>query len=180
MPVVYEEFEALKRFVEFNDDDAANLASLAEVVAKHGPALTDHFYQTLGSVPETAKIIEGRVEGLKTTHRQYMKELTDGVYDADYFQRRARIGQVHVRMGIDPRFVEGVMSVIRAGMLKAMATEISDPAELASKASSFIKLCDLDLAIINLAYNEERLDRFSEFTGMKRRLIENVITMPKR
>ena len=72
------------------------------------------------------------------------------------------------------------MSVIRAGMLKAMASEISDPAELASKASSFIKLCDLDLAIINLAYSEERLDRFSEFTGMKRRLIENVITMPKR
>lgn len=180
MAVVYEEFEALKRFIEFSDEDAKNLASLADVVATHGPALTDHFYETLGSVPETAKIIEGRVEALKTTHRQYMKELTAGEYGDAYFERRARIGQVHVKMGIDPRFVEGVMSVIRAGMLNAMAEVIDEPAELAAKASSFIKLCDLDLAIINLAYNEERLDRFSEFTGMKRKLIENVITMPKR
>lgn len=180
MPVVYEEFEALKQFVEFSEEDEKNLASLADVVAKHGPALTDHFYETLGSVPETAKIIEGRVDALKKTHRQYMAELTAGTYGNDYFERRARIGQVHVARGIDPRFVEGVMSVIRAGMLIALAQEISDPAELASKASSFIKLCDLDLAIINLAYSEERLDRFSEFTGMKRKLIENVITMPKR
>ena len=180
MPVVYEEFEALKSFVEFGEEDEKNLASLADIVANHGPALTDHFYDTLGSVPETAKIIEGRVESLKKTHRQYMLELTSGDYGNAYFERRAKIGQVHVERGIDPRFVEGVMSVIRAGMLKAMASEISDPAELASKASSFIKLCDLDLAIINLAYSEERLDRFSEFTGMKRRLIENVITMPKR
>lgn len=180
MAVVYEEFEALKRFIEFSDEDVQNLASLADVVESHGPALTDHFYETLGSVPETARIIEGRVESLKRTHRQYMKELTAGEYGDSYFERRARIGQVHVKMGIDPRFVEGVMSVIRAGMLKAMAEVIDEPSELAAKASSFIKLCDLDLAIINLAYNEERLDRFSEFTGMKRKLIENVITMPKR
>lgn len=179
MPVVYDEFEALKSFIEFSDEDAQNLAGLAGIVETHGPALTDHFYETLGSVPETAKIIEGRVESLKKTHREYMKELTSGDYGEAYFERRARIGQVHVARGIDPRFVEGVMSVIRAGMLKAMAEEISEPAELAAKASSFIKLCDLDLAIINLAYSEERLDRFSEFTGMKRRLIENVIKMPK-
>lgn len=180
MPVVYEEFEALKRFVEFSDEDAENLGSLASIVEAHGPALTDHFYETLGAVEATAKIIAGRVEGLKKTHRQYMVELTAGDYGPSYFERRARIGQVHVAMGIDPRFVEGVMSVIRVGMLKAMAEEISDPAELAAKAGSFIKLCDLDLAIINLAYGEERLDRFSNFTGMSRRLIENVITMPKK
>jgi len=180
MPVVYEEFEALKSFVEFTEEDAANLESLADAVKKHGPALTDHFYETLESLPATAKLIEGRVESLKETHRQYLVELTSGAYGAAYFERRRRIGQVHVERGIDPRFVEGVMSVIRAGMLKALSDEISDPVELSAKASSFIKLCDLDLAIINLAYSEERLDRFSEFTGMKRKLIENVMTMAKR
>lgn len=180
MPVVYEEFEALKRFVDFTDADAANLKALAPVVEAHGPRITDHFYETLGAVEETAKIIEGRVEALKKTHKQYMVELTGGDYGEAYFERRSRIGQVHVVMGIDPRFVEGVMSTIRVGMLEAMAGEIADSAELAAKSGSFIKLCDIDLAIINMAYAEERLDRFSEFTGMSRRLIENVIKMNKK
>lgn len=180
MPVTSQEFEALKRFVEFSDADAQNLISLAPIVERHGPAITDHFYDTLGTVEETAKVIAGRVDALKKTHRRYLAELCAGDYGDAYFEGRARIGQVHVAMGIDPRFVEGVMSTIRTGMLLALANEISDPAELAAKTASFVKLCDLDLAIINLAYGEERLDRFSKFTGMSRRLIENVIKMPAK
>jgi hemoglobin-like flavoprotein len=180
MPVTYEDFDALKRFVDFNAQDAAHLKSLAPLVEQHGPAITDRFYDTLGALEETARIIAGRVDALKKTHRQYLAELCSGDYGEDYFTRRSRIGQVHVVMGIDPRFVEGVMSTIRTGMLEAIAREITDPIELAAKTASFIKLCDLDLAIINIAYGEERLDRFSKFTGMSRRLIENVIKMPAK
>lgn len=175
MPVQYSEFEAMKSFVDFNDADVANLKALAPLVESEGKAITDHFYETLGAVPETAKIIEGRVEALKSTHRRYMGEMVAGEYGESYFESRSKVGQVHVKMGIDPRFVEGVMSVIRTGILAALAESTGDAADLAAKAGSFIKLCDLDLAIINLAYNEERLDKFSEFTGMSRRLIENVI-----
>ncbi|MCA9539298.1 MAG: hypothetical protein KC620_10455 [Myxococcales bacterium] len=177
MSVPYEEFERLKAFVEFSAEDAANLASLKSVVEARGPQITDHFYNTLGALEATAKIIEGRVDALKKTHHRYLQELCSGEYGESYFESRARIGKVHVVQGIDPKFVEGVMSIIRTGMLTAMADEIKDSAELASKSASFIKLCDLDLAVINLAYAEERLDRFAEFTGMSRRLIENVIKM---
>lgn len=175
MPVNYSEFEAMKSFVDFNDADVENLKALAPLVESQGKAITDHFYETLGAVPETAKIIEGRVEALKRTHQRYMMELVAGEYGEAYFEGRSRIGQVHVKMGIDPRFVEGVMSVIRTGILAALAESSDDPADVSAKAGSFIKLCDLDLAVINLAYSEERLDKFSEFTGMSRRLIENVI-----
>lgn len=180
MSVSYPEFDALKRFVDFTEEDAQNLTGLATIVEEQGPAITDHFYETLGRFDETAKLIEGRVEALKKTHRQYLAELTGGDYGEAYFARRSRIGQVHVARGIDPRFVEAVMSTIRTGMLIAIAREVADPAKAAALSASFIKLCDLDLAIINMAYNEERLDRFSAFTGMSRRLIENVIKMPAK
>lgn len=180
MPVTYAEFEKLKEFIHFDDLDATRLHALDPIVQKHGGDITDAFYDTLGETEETAGIIDGRVDALKKTHRRYLGELTAGDYGEAYFDSRARIGQVHVQMGIDPRFVEGVMSTIRTGMLAALATELDDPVELAAHTSSFIKICDLDLAIINLAYGEERLDRFSEFTGMSRRLIENVIKVPKK
>ena len=106
--------------------------------------------------------------------------LVGGEYGEAYLESRWRIGLAHVRIGLDPFWVEGVMDFIRTSMLEALAIEITDPKELASKAGSFLKACDLDLLIINLSYAEDRLERLTAFTGMKRALIENIIRIPKK
>lgn len=173
----YEDFESLKTFVGFTPDDAGHLVELAPVVAAHGPGITDRFYDTLGRFPETARLIEGRVAALKKTHHRYLSEMVAGDYGQNYFTSRVRVGRVHVVQGIPPRFVEAVMSVIRTSMLAGLATTKIDAATLAARAGAFIKLCDIDMVIINSAYNEERLVRFSDFTGMSRGLIENAIRM---
>lgn len=180
MSATYGTFQALKQFLGFAERDAENLRSLAPIFERLGPAITDAFYETLGRNPDTAKFLEGRVDQLKRTHRQWMSELFAGEYGEGYFESRLRIGLAHVRIGLSAYWVEAVMSVIRSEGLKAMAQEISDPNELADKAASLARICDLDLAIINLSYGEDRLDRLSEFTGMKRVLIENIISIPRK
>lgn len=180
MSATYATFQALKQFLGFGDQDAENLKSLAPTFERLGPAITDAFYATLGSNPETAKFLEGRVDQLKRTHRQWLAELFWGQYEQPYFDSRLRIGLAHVRIGLAAYWVEAVMSLIRSEGLKAMAQEITDPEEFASKAASLSRICDLDLAIINLSYGEDRLDRLSEFTGMKRVLIENIISIPRK
>ena len=87
---------------------------------------------------------------------------------------------VHVKIGLDPMYVEAVMSLIRHDALAVMSREITDLSELVSKYQSLLKVLDIDLMIINYAYAEERLDRLAGFTGMKRTLIENVIRKAKR
>ena len=54
------------------------------------------------------------------------------------------------------------------------------PAPIEGKLAAFTKICDLDLLVINLSYGEDRLDRLTEFTGMKRTLIENIIRIPRK
>ncbi|MCA9632855.1 MAG: hypothetical protein KC766_34620 [Myxococcales bacterium] len=180
MSATYATFEGLKRFLGFADQDAENLKSLAPIFDRLGPGITDAFYEALGRNPDTAKFLEGRVDQLKRTHQQWMQELFAGEYAEAYFDSRMRIGLAHVRIGLAAYWVEAVMSVIRSEGLKAMAREIGDADELASKAASLARICDLDLAIINLSYGEDRLDRLSEFTGMKRALIENIISIPRK
>lgn len=173
-------YERLKAFLGFEDADAKNLVALKPVAEKHGPKITDAFYARLGNTPETAKLIEGRVDSLKRTHNQWLLSLVGGSYGAEYLESRWKIGMAHVRIGLDPYWVEGVMSFIRTEMVKAMGEEISDPKALATQAASLIKACDLDLLIINLSYGEDRLERLTTFTGMKRTLIENIIRIPKK
>lgn len=173
-------FSQIKKFVDFNDDDAKTLASIAPWVAAHGPAITDIFYETILATPSVASFVEGRVEHLKKTHIQWMTELVGGVYDDAYFQSRWKVGEAHVRIGLEPIWVDGTMSLIRSHALTSLADNLEDKAMVAGATRSLIKACDLDLAIINLAYAEDRLERLSSFTGMKRALIENVIRLPKK
>lgn len=168
-------FDKMKEFLDFGEKDAANLVALAPVFQVHGKSITDQFYETLSRYPETAKLIEGRVDALKATHHRYLGELFAGTYGVAYFENRLKVGQVHVRVGLDPYFVEAVMSFLRtAGLLAIRQEQGSDPAT-AERMVSFIKILDLDLLIINMAYGEERLNRLAKFTGMSRKLLEKCI-----
>jgi hypothetical protein len=168
-------FTTMKEFVGFSDLDAANLREIGPLFERHGGSLTDGFYETLARYPATASLLEGRVDALKTTHRRWMSELFQGEYGQAYYESRMRIGMVHVKVGIDPYFVEGVMDVIRTGGLAIVFAEVADRGRAVACARSLLRLLDLDLLIINLAYGEERLNRLTAFTGFGRRLIENCI-----
>jgi len=175
MAAMLADFESMKDFINFDDNDVANLVALGPVFAKHGPAITDAFYDNLRRFGDTARLIEGRVDALKATHHRWMSELFQGAYGDAYFENRIRVGKAHVRVGLDPRYVEGVMTFLRTEGHRAIHEEVADVARAGALYDSLVKILDLDLADINLAYAEERLDRLTSFTGMSRKLLENCI-----
>ncbi len=176
----FQTFETVKTLLEFGPNDEVELGKMTDLIERHGPKITDEFYSSLAKFPDTAKQIEGRVDALKATHRAWMRGLVGGDYGRGYFDSRWRIGLAHVRIGLDPFWVESVMSIIRSHMALAIATESADAAEAGRRQAAFTKICDLDLLVINLSYGEDRLDRLTEFTGMKRNLIENIIRIPRK
>lgn len=168
-------YDELKGFLDFGDQDAARLQALGPIFAKHGASITDDFYVVLGKNPETAKLIEGRVDALKATHARWMAELFTGDYGEGYFNGRMRIGMVHVKVGLSPYYVEATMTHIRNAAERIIHQNVSDRGEATASYNSLLKLLDLDLMVINLAYQEERLDLLTKVTGMKRGLLENLI-----
>lgn len=168
-------FDEMKSFVELDDGDVARLVALGPVFAKHGPAITDAFYDRLASFPEAAAFLEGRIAALKGTHARWMGSLFTGVYEQAWFDEQLRIGMAHVRIGLDPKWVEGVMSFLRTSSMAAIRTELGTSEAALAHHASLIKILDLDLLVINQAYAEERLDRLTAFTGMSRRLIERCV-----
>lgn len=173
-------FQDLQRFVGFTDADAAALRALGPIFAVHGAALTDAFYARILGQPETAALVAGRLDQLKRTHMKWMAELFAGEYGAAYLNDRWRIGLAHVRVGVPPMWVEAVVSFLRTASLELIAREVEDEARRVACSQALIRLLDLDLAIINLAYGEDRLDRLSEFTGMSRKLIERCVVQKKK
>lgn len=175
MAASLDQYDLMKSFFNFTADDEARLRALGPVFAKHGKSITDAFYEHLAQYSETAALIEGRVDALKATHARWMGELFGGTYDEAYFNNRLRIGAAHVRIGLSPEYVEGVMSFLRTEGLRAIQTEVSEATQQLEMYTSLCKILDLDLALINVAYAEERIDRLTNFTGLSRKLIERCI-----
>ncbi|MBK7827387.1 protoglobin domain-containing protein [Nannocystis sp.] len=172
-------FQEIKTFIGFTDVDVAALQAIAPIFAAHGAAITDLFYVKLERDPEQSKLIEGRVEALKRTHNRWMAELFAGEYGEAYFNDRWRIGLAHVRVGVKPWWVEAVTSFLRTEGLGLLTNEISDPAQRTRSVQALVKILDIDLMIINLAYSQETIDRLSQFTGMSRKLIERCVQLKK-
>ena len=172
-------FQEIKDFIGFTDRDVDALRSIAPIFAADGATITDLFYVKLASDPEQSALIEGRVEALKRTHNRWMAELFAGEYGAAYFDNRWKIGLTHVRVGVRPWWVEAVTSFLRTEGLGLLTNKIDDAGQRTRAAQALVKILDIDLMIINLAYSQETIDRLSQFTGMSKKLIERCVQLKK-
>ena len=102
-----------------------------------------------------------------------MNELFAGPWDNAYYERRARIGRVHVRIALPQHYMFGAMNVLRTELMRAiddaMAVEQRGDAQAAVS-----RMLDLELAIMLHSYREdlltqqsrkERLATFGQLVG---------------
>lgn len=159
---VYERYQELQRYVGWTDADAARVASVASLLDPAFGPLVDDFYAEIERHPDARKVIRepGQIERLKATLVTWLRELFSGRYDRDYVVRRWRVGWRHVEIGLDQVFTNVALSRLRRGLLAAMiGVWKQDFAQLLAIRESLNMLLDLDLAIIEDAYQTEHLER---------------------
>jgi hemoglobin-like flavoprotein len=170
-----------KHITGFSDKDSAAVQAISPLLTAIAPKLTDEFYAQLLSHPETKKHIDGRVDTLKATHQEWIVYLFTGPHDEAFFARQEIIGVVHVKVKIPPLFVSSSMSFLRHAIvhllhMKAESGELTCE-EFEHASAGILRLLDLCQMLIDNAYEVERLRLLSEATGMKLKLIENLISL---
>lgn len=168
MPVsaLFSRFRDLQAYVGWSDDDAARVRAIAPSVDQHLSELIDDFYTEISRHPDAARVITGgdeQIGRLKGSLRVWLSESFAAVHDAQYIQRRWKIGLRHAEIGLNPAYTSAAVSRLRNGLL----TIISDHCRKVSLplhdcAQSINRLLDVELAIINDAYGAEYLRREKE------------------
>lgn len=171
-------FEELRRYVGFGEADGARLRALHPVVAPHLDAIADLFYQRILEHEGARRALEGgesRVGQLKRTLVQWMHGLCLGPWDEAYFERRCRIGRVHVRISLPQHYMFGAMNVLRGELVRVIDEQMSaDHAEGGATRVAVHRILDLELAIMLHTYREdleaqqaryERLSTFGQLAG---------------
>ena len=160
MPVsAYQKYLDLQQYVDWNEDDHQQIAGIRDVLLQHSDLLVDDFYAEIMRHARSAEVITGgeeQISQLKSTLRQWLKQLLTGPYDHDYVVLRTKVGRRHVMIGLDQVYTNAAMSRLRNGMLRILSEYFSSsPQALAPAVLALNKLIDLDLAIIEDAYQTE-------------------------
>src|SRR5689334_20940418 len=109
-------FEELKRYVRFDAADEAALRELHTLVAPDFTAIAETFYARILDHENARTALvggESQVGRLKVTLVAWMDKLLRGPWDEDYYELRAKIGRVHVRIKLPQHYMLGAMNVIR-------------------------------------------------------------------
>lgn len=160
---IYELYRDLQAYVGWSEDDAEQVRSVADLLKPHLGPLIDDFYAEIQRHPQANKVITGgpaQVERLKGTLLAWVRDLLAGPCDREYVARRWKVGWRHVDIGLPQVYTNAAMSRLRTGLIQALYSSPGiDAKQLPLAVRALNKMIDLDLAVIEDAYQTEFLIR---------------------
>jgi signal transduction histidine kinase len=157
MPLTF--FESLKQYVGFTEASSAALRELHPAAQPRFAAIVDDFYAAIEAHPEARAAITGgaaQIARLKQTLIRWMDLLLLGPHDEAYYELRARIGRMHVRIALPQGFMFTAMNRIRLRLLEVVRERFGGEPEATRRiATALHQILDLELAIMLETYRED-------------------------
>lgn len=166
-------WEELKDYVGFDAETVRLLRAFHPRVEPHLDDVVKHFYEHIARFPGASAVLSGpeQVERLRKSLRRFLDEMLLGPHDQAYFERRRRIGHVHVAVGLPERYVFGAMNRIRTELCE-LAVRGSSREEYLATCLSVGRITDLELAVMSSTYLEAHEAR--QLRGLQDLIVENL------
>ena len=152
-------FDNLKRYVGFTAESSSLLLGFRPVARPQFVSIVDDFYGAIDADPKARAVISGgapQIERLKKTLIEWVDSMLLGPHDEAYYERRARIGRMHVRIGLPQAFMFTAMNRIRVRLGDVLQQELVDePLILRETTTALHQILDLELAIMLETYRED-------------------------
>jgi signal transduction histidine kinase len=159
IPMALSLFDSLKSYVGFTEASSAALRAFHPAAEPCFAEIVDDFYGAIEAHPDARAAITGgaaQIARLKQTLIRWLDVLLLGPHDEAYYERRARIGRMHVRIALPQAFMFTAMNRIRVRLLDVVRARLAgDPNTLRATATALHQILDLELAIMLETYRED-------------------------
>ncbi len=142
--------EQRKHVLDISEADIAMLKKIHVLLAPHQRALVDSFHGYIYTFPELHPLLGDKVrsERLKAAQVAYFNRLTEGLYDADFVKDRLRVGVVHQRIGLEPKWYVGAYRKYVTGAVPILADAMRDePGQLFAALNALLKVVCMDVVL---------------------------------
>lgn len=161
--------ETRLRFMRIDARTGQLLRAFWTVVEPELPKLLADFYQHITEEPQLARLVGSDVPRLKTAQGKHWARLFNGRFDGDYMQGVRTIGQIHFKIGLEPRwyiggynFVLSRLTLLAVNEYRWRAKQLADVLAAVNGAV----MLDMDIAIsvyqdAMLADRQKRQDKLT-------------------
>jgi signal transduction histidine kinase len=154
-------FQELKRYVGFQEAHERALRAFHPIAEGSFVRIADVFYRQILEHDGARQALQGgesKVGHLKVTLQKWMDELLLGPWDDAYYERRCRIGRVHVKIALPQHYMFGAMDILRCELTAIVEDALrEDAAGRRGMLEAIAKILDLELAIMLHTYREDLL-----------------------
>jgi uncharacterized membrane protein (DUF373 family) len=164
----------IKGHYNFSDEEAETLKLLRPIAEKNRGLMIDEFYDYLLGIPETAAFLQEDqlLKRLKNSHGEWFVSLFRGTYDNQYLHELQRVGQMHVKIGLNAHFVNAAMQVVRRFSVGMIRENFPEREERRRNTEAIEKILDINLDIITASYIEEELKKVFISYSLESKLIK--------
>lgn len=164
--VTDERVAELLNYVRFDPADASRLRALHPHAVGDFERIASAFYERIREHEEAHAVFTGeaQIDRLRRSMVKWLDRLLGGTYDRPYYEQTARIGQAHVRVGLQQRYMFTAMALIRLELERIIDARV-DAAELEATRAALHRALDVELAVMLEAYRDayiERIERRQE------------------
>lgn len=157
-PIVSEsDWERRKQFVGFREDDEAILRELHLVARQYAGEIIEELYRRWFQFDELNRFFrdDATLTRVKTLQKAYFISLTAGNYGSSYLAYRLRVGHVHRRIGLTPRWYMGAYTTYMELVLpKVLQAFEYDKTKQTRAVTAVMKIIALDQELALAGYWE--------------------------
>ncbi len=180
------------RFMKIDDQTSELLRGIWPQVEQNLQPILDGFYEHLGSVPALKAMAGDQIPRLKKAQRVHWSGLFSGRFDDAYYESVHRIGLIHCKIGLEPRWYIGGYNFVLSCLTDLIVAKFKwSPAKMAAliRAINCAVMLDMDIAISTYqeALLEDRAQRgrkldtlMQAFEGKTTDLVETVASAAQK
>lgn len=151
------DLEKQLKIIGMSEEDLAILRALKEHVTPHIETIANRFYATLTSIPELSDIImkNSSVERLKQTLYTHISEMFNGTIDNDFIDKRIRIANAHVRIGLYQKWYIASFQIIYSSLIEIIQNTFTSKKDTFRAIQAVAKLLNFEQQLVLEAYDRK-------------------------
>lgn len=112
-------------FLGIDGEARAALRSASGLVVKELPGVLDKFYDKVRATPDVSAYFSGngQMDSAKSAQLRHWATIVSGNFDQQYIDSVRKIGHVHARIGLEPRWYIGGYAQLMEGLMRKMIAE---------------------------------------------------------
>ncbi|EPZ37637.1 MULTISPECIES: globin-coupled sensor protein [Anoxybacillus] len=156
--------------------DIAILQHVKPYIEANIARIVDAFYGALQKESHLLSIIQqhSTIERLKQTLTTHVKEMFNGNIDEAFIEKRRRVAQAHVRIGLEPKWYIASFQHLLEEILAVMLEQLRQPSYVIVVMKSVSKMLNVEQQLVLEQYERENEELRLQMETLKQQMKEQV------